>query len=288
MSNKKAPVQFRIPDVLRETVALRRAYLQTTPFQSKHLPSLKRSQTQWFALKRTESRTNMLCVDPVRRACFFVSESKSESITLLRIPMDADMFGPPVSPDTDITATRFTVFAATRVDDATITIEDTLVWKGRPLERERFSERFALCRQWCPKPKRTLDGISVTLAQWLPLESMTPDGVWELQSDEPGTARLEWSQPPSRQAPRQAPRQALGPDTSRPRSAIATREEGPDQWSLSFPDGTKPSPPIALIKTLAMSAQLRLTTSKTVRVTIVWNSAFNKWEITGKEKDTRK
>lgn len=274
-------IGIRVPDLLRETVALRRAYLQTTPFQSKHLPSLKRSQIQWFALKRPESRpesrTDMLCIDPVRRACFFVSDTA----TLMRIPMDADMFGPPVSPDTDITATRFTVFAATRVNNATLTIEDTLVWKGRSLERETFSERFAFCRQWCPK--KTLDGISVTLAPWLPLESMTSDGVWELQSDEPGAVRLEWSQsPPS------------NPDTSRPLPAIATREEGPDQWSLSFPDGTKPSPALALIKTLAVSAQLRLTTSKTVWVTVVWNSAFNKWEITGKangngnEKDTRK
>ena len=313
-----------LPDLLHEMAVLHRTYLQTAPFQGRHLPSLKRAETPWFALKRPVERTDLLCVDPVRRACFLVTAS---NLILLRIQLDPQCFGPPVSPDTPLSDTPFTVFAAT-LSARTLTVEDTLVWQGRRLERESFSERFALAKQWLAPGVRLLGfgtgtgsdmrDIDLQLAPWSSLRTVTPEGMWELQSDEPFKGRLVWSatgpgpnpvKPLSSPAPAPAPAPAKPTETepetehrlptsssasakpsptphSRTFRATASCEEGPDQWTLTSPDGVDLGR--ALIKTLAVSMELREnksksnsnSKSKSVRVIVTWNTAFNKWEIT--------
>ena len=260
------------------------------PFQSKHLPALKRNV--WYALRRPACRTRsgLLWLWPAQRCCVYIAADgagpkRTPRVALLRLRVDPQFFASNAGP---------TVFAATLSAAARrLWLEDTLVWKGRALlETEDFGARWARARQWvehyCVRDARLLGGLEVELAQWSPLNSVQPEGTWELQCNEPGNRRLllianhtESVQPSPALGP--APAGAATVPTldilTGPLVAVATRAAGPDQWALAAADGT--SLGRALIRTLAVSTELRASKTSTVRVEVEWRPDFNKWEIIG-------
>jgi hypothetical protein len=186
-----------------------------------------------------------------------------------------------------------TVFAATLSGVArTLTIEDTLVWKGRYVCREEpFSKRWFMCNQWiehyCIVEPHLLNGLQVEMAAWGSLATVKPEGVWELQVDEANKQRFLWianqasSVPepplPLPSIPEKGPVAPILEAPVGPLVALANRDVGPEQWVLSSSDGV--SLGRALIRTLAISDRLRSLKAKTVRVEVVWVPTFNKWEI---------
>jgi hypothetical protein len=277
----------------------------STPFQSKHLPALKRNV--WYALQRPsdKSRTGLLVVWPEKGCCVYLSgepySSKSKRSThnrvaLLRIRLDPQF----LAPDVGITVMAATLSASAR----RLWIEDVLVWKGRPLT-EPFVERWRFAVQWlehyCILDSRLLSGVEIDLAMWQPLAAVGPHGSWDLISDVAGAQRL-WFAPkgPSRhgevpadkithvsesytvpksipgakgaEVTPQATSEATGPAV-----AVATREPGPDQWALTSSDGV--SLGRALIRTMKASSALRAIKQNTVRMEVVWAPSFKKWEI---------
>jgi hypothetical protein len=64
-----------------------------------------------------------------------------------------------------------------------------------------------------------------------------------------------------------------------PLIAVASREAGPEQWTLSSSDGVTLGR--ALVRTLAVSEGLRSAKTATIRVEVVWNDIFKKWEVKG-------
>lgn len=261
------------------------------PFQSKHLPSLKRGP--WYALRRPadRARTGLLCVWPEHRCCAYISGDPPSArrptprVALLRLRVDPQFY----------TAPGMTVFAATLSATARrLWVEDTLIWKGRPvLEEETFSRRWQRAVQWLEHyamlDARLLDGLEVEMAAWQPLTAVEPEGIWELQEDEAARRRLYWIanhapadyQSPSLQgtvatAVAAVPQLDLG-EAAGPLVAIATREGGPDQWALASADA-KPLGRL-LVRTMALSTELRAVKGNTARVEVAWAPAFGKWEI---------
>jgi hypothetical protein len=268
--------------LLVELEPLRR---QSAPFQSKHIPSLKRNT--WFALKRPadRTRTGLLCVWPDNQCCVYISGDQPTAkrptprVALLRLRVDPQFFAP---------GTGMTVFAASLSAAARrLWVEDTLVWKGRHVSNdETFATRFRMASQWlehyCILDPRLVSGLDVEMAPWEPLDHVVPTGVWELQADEAGRRRLLWianhaeapfdatiSHTPA--APAAVPKLDGGPLI-----AIATREAGPDQWALTSADGVSLGK--ALIRTLAVSSALRSMKAQVTRLEVAWNSTFQKWE----------
>ena len=274
----------------------------SVPFQSKHLTALKRNT--WYVLKRPadRSRSGLLCVWPERSACVYISSSSGPTakprVAVLRLRVDPQFFGP----DTGMTVFSATLSAGARK----LWIEDVLAWKGRNVwSEETFSARWLLATQWldhyCIAEPRLLGGLDVEIAPWEPLDSITPEGVWELQGDQNGgQRRLLWianhgfhdsrgdsDRPLKRMVPAPAP--ASKPATPEsvithvhdgPLTAIATRDTtGPDQWALSTSDGV--SLGRALIRKLRISSELREIKGPSTRVHVVWVAQFSKWEITG-------
>jgi hypothetical protein len=277
------------------------------PFQSKHLPALKRNT--WYALKRPadKSRTGLLCVWPTERCCVYISgepvspKRPVPRVILLRLRVDPQFFAHKAGA---------TVFAATLCPaKRTLWMEDTLMWKGRNVE-EPFSVRYRMAEQWlehyCIQDSRLIGGLELELAPWSALTDVSPEGVWELQSDDIGRKRLLWianmrdptpvlagvssaAAPPvlelSAPVTTSPVPTAAAAATSAPTLvvsslvAIATRENGPDQWVLTSADGV--SLGRALIRTMAVSSQLRSFASGTTRVDVEWNATFGKWEIRG-------
>ena len=260
------------------------------PFQSKHLPALKRDA--WFVLRRPadRARTGLLCVWPKQRCCAYISgdppspRRPTPRVALLRLRIDPQFYA----------CEGMTVFAATLSASARrLWVEDTLVWKGRPVqEEETFRQRHRRGVQWLEHyailDARLIDGLEVQAAPWQSLTALEPEGTWELvQADEPGRRRLYWianHAPAEYQSPVLAatapiasvPQLDLGAATG-PLVAIATRQSGPEQWAVSSADG-KPLGRL-LVRTLAISAELRAVKGNTTRVEVEWNSAFNKWEV---------
>ena len=187
-----------------------------------------------------------------------------------------------------------TVFAATLSATARrLWVEDTLVWKGRPIqEDETFRQRHRRAVQWLEHyailDARLIDGLEVQAAPWQSLAALEPEGVWELtQADEPGRRRLYWianHAPAEYQSPALAaaaptasvPQLDLGAATG-PLVAIATRQSGPEQWACASADGKQLGR--LLVRTLAVSAELRAVKGNTTRVEVEWNAAFSKWEV---------
>jgi len=268
--------------LLGELEPLRRP---SNPFQSKHLPALKRNK--WFVLRRPVERSGLLVVWPAKQCCVYVSGEQpthkrpSPRVALLRIRIDPQFIAE---------GTGLTVFAATLCSSTRkLSIEDTLLWKGRSLTQdELFSARWALAVQWiehyCILDPRLLGGIEIEAATWGALDSLKSEHIWELQADETGRNRLLWianhadpsveeievlaSSGPGRQVPTL---------DSGPLVANAARDVGPEQWSLSAGDGTSLGK--ALIRTLAVSERLRSSKSPKLRVEVAWNPTFAKWEI---------
>jgi hypothetical protein len=268
------------------------------PFQSKHLPALKRNK--WFVLKRDRNRRGLVVVWPSAQACVYISgeppgKRQGLRIALLRIRVDPTFLSE---------GTGLTVFAATlSAETRTLNIEDTLIWKGRPLQTEEpFTKRFCLVNQWiehyCILDARLLGGLDIRAAAWEPLAALRPTGVWMLQSDDAGRQPILWMaqhkelipSPPRRAVQEEKGKQkeaeaeaeaetkagAIAPilETG-PLVAVATRDAGPEQWSLTSADGV--SLGRALIRRLSVSTTLR--SAKTVRVVVEWIPSFKKWEI---------
>lgn len=267
--------------LLSELEPLRR---QSTPFQSKHVPALKRNT--WFALKRPadRTRTGLLCVWPDQQCCVYISGEQPSAkrptprVALLRLRVDPQFFAP---------GTGLTVFAASLSAAARrLWVEDTLIWKGRHVSNdETFTTRFRMASQWlehyCILDPRLVSGIDVEMAPWEPLDRVTPTGVWELlQADEAGRRRLLWIANHSDMHVEYAVPAAVVAVPKLdggPLVAVATREAGPEQWGLASADGV--SLGRALIRTLDISNTMRSLKSPTARVEVTWNSTFQKWEI---------
>jgi len=266
--------------LLGELEPLRRP---SNPFQSKHLPALKRNK--WFVLRRPVERSGLLVVWPAKQCCVYVSGEQpthkrpTPRVALLRIRIDPQFL---------TQGTGLTVFAATLCSSTRrLSIEDTLVWKGRSLiQDELFSARWALAVQWiehyCMLDPRLMGGIEIEAAAWGSLDSLKPEHIWELQADETGRNRLLWiashleiDEPCATTEPStvvQVPTLDSGPLV-----ANAVRDIGPEQWSLSTGDGTGLGK--ALIRTLVVSERLRSSKSPKLRVEVAWNPTFAKWEI---------
>jgi len=260
------------------------------PFQSKQLPSLKRDL--WYVLKRPEdrSRTGLLCIWPSGNCCVFVGHKKT---VLLRLRIDPTLLAPDAG---------LTLFAATLSSrDRALTIEDTILWRGAPVQDKSFTERFTQANQWlehyCIADPRLLGGVEVKMAAWGPLDTFLraergaePGGVWDLQPNDARRPRLLWIS--NARSPSLPPTPTLTPtpvtvavepislvlesDRDGPLIAQAKKEAGPEQWSLWSSDGA----PLgrALIRRLEIGASLR-SAANTSPVEVVWSPVFNKWEI---------
>lgn len=269
------------------------------PFQSKHLPALKRNK--WFVLKRGRDRRGLVVVWPERQCCVYISgdapgKRQGLRVALLRIRVDPTFF-----------AVGLTVFAATLSSETrSLTIEDTLIWKGRAtLPEDTFTKRWQLVVRWiehyCILDARLLGGLDIRAAAWEPLAALRPSGTWLLQADDIGHTPLVWSVPhkeliPSpprvrkivsaevedKQTQEQQNQENQGQikapvlETG-PLVAVATRDTGPEQWMLASSDGV--SLGRALIRRLAVSQNLRSAKVNTVRVQVEWIAQFKKWEI---------
>ena len=261
------------------------------PFQSKHIPALKRGP--WYALRRPadRARTGLLCVWPEHRCCAYISgeppsvKRPTPRIALLRLRIDPQFFA----------TAGLTVFSATLSATARrLWVEDTLIWKGRPIsEEEPFTKRWQRAVQWLEhyaiRDPRLLDGLEIEMAPWQPLTAVEPEGIWELQVDEPARRRLYWISnhaPPLYQSPTLGgapvppvaaiPELDLGEATG-PLVAIAMREGGPDQWGLTSADGKQLGR--LLVRTLTLSMGLRAIKGNVARVEVEWSAVFGKWEI---------
>jgi hypothetical protein len=264
------------------------------PFQSKHLPALKRNV--WYALRRPadRARTGLLVVWPSIGACVYLSGEPPSSkrhgghnrVALLRLRVD---------PQFVEAGAGLTVFAATLSPSTRrLWVEDVLVWKGRSLlTEETFDSRWRLATQWvehyCIQDPRLLGGLEVELAPWDALESVSPEGSWDFVcADVTGGRRLWWI---ARNDPVLSAPAALAPattvsaprDPSAPLVAIATREPGPDRWALTSADGQALGH--ALVRTLKVSSALRTQKTTTLRVEVTWTATFDKWEIMGLSSD---
>jgi hypothetical protein len=288
------------------------------PFQSKHLPALKRNV--WYALRRPadRARSGLLVVWPAIGACVYLSGEPATSkrhggynrVALLRLRVDPQFYA---------AGTGMTVFAATLSPSMRrLWVEDVLVWKGRTLATdETFQERWRLATQWvehyCIQDPRLLGGLELELAPWQALENVEPDGSWDfLCADMAGARRLWWiarhteapvsvpvpvvpipssalpipsSTLPTRSSSTLPTRSSSSAprDPAAPLVAIATREPGPDRWGLASADGV--SLGHALVRTLKVSSALRTQKTNTVRVDVVWTPVFSKWEIVGLSSD---
>lgn len=257
------------------------------PFQSKHVPSLKRNV--WYALKRPvdKSRSGLLCVWPEKQSCVYISgDPPNKRFPISRIAaLDLRI-------DPQFYKSGFTVFEATLSPVArTLLVEDVVVWKGRDVTPDTFTERWLLAKQWiehyciAPPGQLTLD-----LAPWSPLTFVKPEGVWEFIEDDVRKRRLSWICRDQGQAepeviqtePVQSNTYALSevtvPVVGSKIVAVATRPAaaGPDQWDLTSSDGTALGR--ALVRTMHVSTELRTIKHNTVRLEVKWSTAFKKWE----------
>ena len=295
------------------------------PFQSKHLPALKRNV--WYALRRPadRARSGLLVVWPAVGACVYLSGEPATSkrhggynrVALLRLRVDPQFYA---------AGTGMTVFAATLSPSTRrLWVEDVLVWKGRTVAAdETFQERWRLATQWvehyCIQDPRLLGGLELELAPWQALENVEPEGSWDfLCADMAGARRLWWI---ARHAEAPAPVVAPTPPSSgvpvpssstlaSSSSALPTRSSSsalPTRPSSSAP--RDPAAPLvaiatrepgpdrwglasadgvalghALVRTLKVSSALRTQKTNTVRVDVVWTPAFSKWEIVGLSSD---
>lgn len=282
------------------------------PFQSKHLPALKRNK--WFILKRGRDRRGLIVVWPERQCCVYISgdapgKRQGPRVALLRIRVDPSFFA---------AGTGLTVFAATlSAETRSLTIEDTLIWKGRATPEETFTKRWQLVVRWiehyCILDARLLSGLDIRAAAWEPLSALRPSGTWFLQSDDMGHAPLVWSVHHKELVPSPPRRSVVSTEVDQivqekqevqenqekqenqtnqnnqnnqikapviengPLVAVATRDTGPEQWILTSSDGV--SLGRALIRRLAVSTAMRSSKPNTVRVQVEWVAQFKKWEI---------
>jgi hypothetical protein len=275
--------------LLTEIATLRQSPI---PFQSKHLPALKRDV--WYALKRPSDRSRMgaLCIWPAQKCCVYVSGDQTPRVALLRLRVDPQFMADGMG---------MTVFAATlSAGSRRLWLEDVLLWKGRNVwAEEPFKARWNLAAQWlehyCILDERLLGGLELALGRWSALADVKPEGVWIFQSEEAGRRGFLWiantramdapaltitSNAPmfsDRSVP--SPRPTFTAPTLEvgPLIAQASRESGPDQWALGSSDGVTLGR--ALIRRLEVSSALRSIVTPTCLVEVEWNGVFKKWEI---------
>ncbi len=285
-----------VAELLQSVDSLRRS---VTPFQSKHLPALKRST--WFVCRRPEDKTRsgLLCVWPQQQCCVYITGGQHHTrVFLLRLRVDTQFMTP---------GAGMTVFSASLSPRTrTLLLEDVWLWKGRPvLEEENFSERWNRVVQWmdhyCIADDRLMNGVRVDLASWQALDTVEPKGVWDFQCDYAGWRRLLWIAArremvitPRPGAPVTddiithvgAPFTLQAPPVSQttsvaevgPLIAVGTKGlGGPDQWTLTSADGVVLGP--ALIRKMQVSTALREATTNVLRLEVGWNTDFGKWEV---------
>ena len=253
----------------------------TIPFQSKHVPALKRNM--WFALKRPadRSRSGLLCVWKEQKCCVFLPSDNKRKPILLRLRVDPQFF-----------SAGLTVFVATLSSKARrLWVEDVWMWKGRDVfTEESFTSRMGLMAQWigtyCIADARLIGGVEMEAAAWTSLSAVTPDGIWEFQQDEANRRPLLWipnhrslEASVSAPAPVQTNESVIEHVGGGAVIAIGTKGAGPDQWNLTSSDGV--SYGMALIRKLAISTALRAITTGVVRMEVEWVPGFNKWEVRG-------
>jgi hypothetical protein len=268
------------------------------PLQSKHLPSLKRGQ--WYAMRRPRARQGLLCVWPEKQVCVYVSGDAPTAkfpiprTALLRLRVDPQFLRP---------GTGLTVFAATLCSSTRrLWVEDVLLWKGRDVfAEESFRARWCLAAQWlehyCIVDTMLVDGLELALGRWDSLDKVNPEGVWMMQSDEGGHRPLLWNAAAATCLSSRDKDQVRSPMNTithvavpvhvpfavAPKLdagtllAVAVRESGPDQWSLSSADGVQLGR--GLIRALETSEALRSVPGGRTVVEVEWNAGFKKWEI---------
>ena len=232
------------------------------PFQSKHLPALKRDT--WFVLQRKEkTRPCLLVIWPQYRCCVYISNERRPRVALLRLRIDPQFY-----------VGGLTVFGATLSSRSRrISVEDTYMWKGRRvIDDDVFAKRWALAVQWVEHYclLEELSGLSVEMANWRPLETLRPVDAWDLQPNDTGRSRYTWI------AGRETQVVAAAPVVPSVLVALAERDTGPEQWVLKAGDGS--SLGRGLVRTLATSDVLR-SAKQIIRVIVGWNADFMKWEI---------
>jgi len=260
-----------------------RLHNSALPFQSKHLPALKRDE--WFVLRRTKERAGLIVIWPAQKCCVYISGEPLSNkrpftrVALLRIRVDPQFLASGVG---------LTVFAATLTPSSRrLAIEDTLLWKGRRvIDDDIFSVRWGLANQWvehyCLMDPRLLSGVEIEMAKWRALDTLRPESTWELQPNETGRKRLMWIANHSEEV---SPGATATPVASAPildggpLIATATRDAGPEQWNLTAGDGSTLGR--ALIRTMAISESMRSSKTPKLRVEVAWNHTFSKWEIKG-------
>jgi hypothetical protein len=258
-----------------------------TPLQSSHLPSLKRYI--WFVLKRPADNAKSGLFIITDTGCYFVSHQKHKAsqykIAHIKVRVDPQFCKEGV--------TVFVASISTHLRQ--LWIEDTLVFKGRPVSKdETFSKRLARASQWleysCIIEQPIL--LELKMANWSPLSSIEPTGSWYIQSDAVGGKKFIWraeSHPslPSLPSPvlnnhREALEKTKEKEPlespAKVLVALATKDKLPEQWLLTT--GKDESLGRALIRTLAISDLMRPHIHPT-RVQVAWNSTFSKWEILG-------
>lgn len=253
-----------IASVMEECAPHRRSL--TIPFQSKHLPALKRNV--WYAQRRPIDRS---------RAGFLVIRSGLPCLFVGDKSQIAVLSGSPVTAAEIKGATIFigTLSAASR----SFWIEDLIMWEGSAVEK-CFSQRVRMSATWLSQHTDQLtSALKYSIAPWESLSSVEAKGVWILQSDTSQITRLLWNS--ISPAPTQTPTQAPTPTpTQTPTQqekemvAIAIKQNGPDQWLLMSITG-KPLGR-ALVRKFEISSVLK---EATQNVKIQWNPAFSKWEI---------
>ena len=261
--------------LLQELETLRKPPI---PFQSKHVPALKRNK--WFVLKRNKGRRGLLVIWPAAQCCVYISGDAPHKRFGLRIALIRVRIDPTFLEE----GAGLTVFAATlSAESRTLSIEDALLWKGRNLlQEETFSKRWTHVVQWiehyCIVDTRLVGGLVIQAANWEPLAVLRPSGVWMLQSDEPSRVVLLLIAQNNPSPPRKAAVEIKAPvlETG-PLVAVATRDVGPEQWALASADGV--SLGRALIRRLAVSQSLRSVKGVITRVRVEWTPQFQKWEI---------
>ena len=276
------------------------------PFQSTLLTALKR--TTWFSHQRPPDQprhSGLLIVSPVH-GCLYVSEPHTMATQMkgARSRPKGAIRGPRGPRGPRIAQIRIrldphhltdgpTIFIATLSPALRqLWIEDTVLWKGRRLTGEDcLRDRLVKAAQWLEHgcwPEGT--ALELRVAPWTSLASIKPEGVWRLQEDVSTgpLRRYYWSEPIPTPAPPVTPvvaqRQAetetpsVTPALAAHTVAIATRDTIPEQWFLTSSKGDNLGR--AFIRTLAMS-ELMHPHKNPVRVRIIWNDMFNKWEIVG-------
>jgi hypothetical protein len=273
------------------------------PFQSKHLPALKRNV--WYACKRPADRTRsgLLCVWPRHGCCVYITNGgQHRRVILLRLRMDPQFLTPGVG---------LTVFSATLSPSARrLWVEDVLLWKGRPvLEEEIFTVRWERVVQWtdhfCISDPTLLQGIEMEPVSWTSLDAVNAYGVWDLQCDEAGRRRFLWiaNRRDAYITPKTSTTNLAGMAPTSPIAnqgivhilpsgeplleeddedqrliAIGTKDlGGPDLWKLRSADGVHLGH--GLVRTLRVSSALRESTQPHVSLEVTWNHDFGKWEI---------